>query len=127
MREWKISKFLKVAKQYFYCYIYVQLLRQAFQNSHFEIFPYKITPLLRQKLQPSFDEGLLTCCGFRCGIFGFAVDSHLCQIPFNTVVMNLDFPPKFTIRTLDDKKAHFFPKPIFLSTFSCFSKLLIVK
>jgi hypothetical protein len=46
MREWKISKFKKVVEQFFYCYNHVQLLRpQAFQNSHFEISPYKITPL----------------------------------------------------------------------------------
>jgi hypothetical protein len=41
----------------------------------------------------SFDDGLLTCCGFRCGFFGFAVDSHFCQILFASVVMNLDLPP----------------------------------
>jgi hypothetical protein len=48
---------------------------------------------LRQELQPSFDGGLLTCCGFSCGFFGFAVDFHLCQILFDSVVMNLDLPP----------------------------------
>jgi hypothetical protein len=25
--------------------------------------------VLHQKLKPSFDDGLLTCCGFRCGFF----------------------------------------------------------
>jgi hypothetical protein len=38
--------------------------------------------------QPSFDDGLLTCCGFRCGFFGFAVDSHLCEVLFGSPVMN---------------------------------------
>jgi hypothetical protein len=36
---------------------------------------------LQPRLQPSFDDGL-TCCGFRCGFFGFEVDFHLCQILF---------------------------------------------
>jgi hypothetical protein len=46
MREWKISKFEKVVEKFFYCYNHVHLLRpQAFQNSHFEISSYKITPL----------------------------------------------------------------------------------
>jgi hypothetical protein len=76
---------------------------------------------LRQELHPSFDDRILTCCGFRCGFFVFAVDSHLCQILFDSVVMNLDLPPQFTrydplfvsSRTLDDERAHFFPEPIF--------------
>jgi hypothetical protein len=50
-----------------------------------------------QELQPSFDYGLFSWCGFRCGFFGFAVDSHLCQMLFDSVVMNLDLPLRFTI------------------------------
>jgi hypothetical protein len=42
--------------------------------------------VLRQELQPSFDDGLLTCCGLKCGFFGFAVTSYLCQILFDNVV-----------------------------------------
>jgi hypothetical protein len=49
--------------------------------------------VLLQELQPSFDNGLLTCCGLRCGFLGFAVNSHLCQILFDSVVMNLDLQP----------------------------------
>jgi hypothetical protein len=53
--------------------------------------------VLRQELQPSFDDGLLTYCGLRCGFFGFAVDFHLCQIFFDSVVLNLDLSPLFII------------------------------
>jgi hypothetical protein len=35
---------------------------------------------LRRELQPSCDDGLLTCRGFRCGFFCFAVDLHLFHI-----------------------------------------------
>jgi hypothetical protein len=49
---------------------------------------------LRQELQASFDDGLLTCCGFRCGCFGFAVDFHLCLILFDSDTMNLEQKPK---------------------------------
>jgi hypothetical protein len=35
---------------------------------------------------------------FRCGVFGFAVNSHLCQIFFDSFMMKLDLPPQFTIR-----------------------------
>jgi hypothetical protein len=42
--------------------------------------------VLRQELHVAFfDDGLFTYCGF-----GFAVDSNLCQILFDSVVMNLD-------------------------------------
>jgi hypothetical protein len=41
--------------------------------------PYTLTgkeKVLRQKLQPNYDDLLLTCCGFRCWFFHFAMDSH---------------------------------------------------
>jgi hypothetical protein len=96
--------------------------------------------ILHQELQPNFDDGLLTCCGFKCRCFGFAVNYHLCQILFDSVVMNLDLPPQFTISlcaathclflhalkkqtAAARTSAHFFAEPIFLSTFSCFSNL----
>jgi hypothetical protein len=64
--------------------------------------------------------------------------SSFCQILFDSVVMNLNLLPQFTIRfwpavcflkaaqNLDDERAHFRLEPIFLSTFSCFSHLLVV-
>jgi hypothetical protein len=33
----------------------------------------------------SFDDGLLTYCGFKCRIFGFVVKSHLRQILFDAL------------------------------------------
>jgi hypothetical protein len=64
----------------------------------------------------SFDYGLLTCCGFSCGFFGFAVESHLCQILFDSVEMNLDLPPQFTLRFCAANRCLFlqgsFPEPI---------------
>jgi hypothetical protein len=46
-----------------------------------------------QELQPSFDDGLLTCCGFKYGFFGFAVDSNLCQILFGSAGGDWDQRP----------------------------------
>jgi hypothetical protein len=48
--------FKKVVEKSFYCYNHVQFLRpQAFQNSHFEKFQYKITPLYCTVINYRFD------------------------------------------------------------------------
>jgi hypothetical protein len=54
-----------------------------------------------------------------CGFFGFALDSHFCQIFFDSVVMNLDLALQPAVyffkaaRALDVERAHFCPEPIF--------------
>jgi hypothetical protein len=55
-------------------------------------------PLIVKHGLDRFYREKLTCCGFWCTYFGCEVDSHLFQIIFDSVVMDLDLSSQFTIR-----------------------------
>jgi hypothetical protein len=70
---------------------------------------------LRQEFQPSFEDGLLTCCDFRCGFFY----SHLCHILFDSVMMHAVFSRQHKFYTM---KGHIFSQNQFFSPLFLYSK-----
>jgi hypothetical protein len=96
---------------------------------------------LRKELQPSFKDGLWACCGFRCRFLAFwwtfIFLKYFLPVLWRTWIFRPNSRYNYALRpfacffkvaqALDDERAHFWPTPIFLFTFFCFSNLLILR
>jgi hypothetical protein len=90
--------------------------------------------VLRQELQPRFDDGLLTFFGFR---WTPLFVKYFLRVLWWTWIFRPNSRYDFALQTyvcffkralvMEDERAHFWPQPIFLSIFSCFSNLWIVR
>jgi hypothetical protein len=101
--------------------------------SGFSFFGEKV---LRQELQPSFGDGLLTCCGLKFFLlfvgltslpntFWQCCDEIESSAPIHDMMLHCDLLLVFARE--HELWTRFRPEPIFLSTFYCFTTLLILR